>query len=121
MTLNEAIGIKSGEKITHREKYHRIIEFLGGLNAIIPYIPFTKEEIAKAIEKDPHLNNLSMKKWDNASGFNVYRNKYGEEVVTPHYHGLWNLYRKHGITSASNSTGVCILKEAATEWIEEEK
>ena len=35
--------------------------------------------------------------------------------------GIWELYRQHGINAASNSEGVCILKEAARRLVEREE
>lgn len=54
------------------------------------------DEIRKKIKLDPYLNNTPIKLWDAAAMTSI-----------------WWLYRKHGITSASCSQGVCILKEAA--------
>ena len=119
-TFSEAINIKNanidtitGEKISHKEIYTRAINLFGGLDAVIPYIPFTLEQIQKALESDEHLNNLSMTKWDLASGF-VCKNA----DVCHIGGGVWSLYRKVGINAASNSQGVCLLKEAARQWAE---
>lgn len=127
MTFGEFLGVKcgdidieTGKQMSHRDIYRRAIERFGGLEKLKPFIPFSLDEIRKAIPEDEHLNNLPMRKWDFASGFNVsYSDKYGLMVI-PNGGGIWNLYRKHGITSASNSQGVCLLKEAAKEWAEEE-
>ena len=119
-TFSEAINIHcanidrtTGEKLTHEEIYTRAIELLGGLDAVIPYIPFSLEEIQEAIKEDEHLNNLSMKKWDRASGFISDR----QSNVIFVGGGLWNLYRKAGINAASCAQGVCVLKEAARQWV----
>lgn len=127
MTFGEFIGVKcgdidieTGERMTHRAIYRRAIERFGGLEKVKPFIPFGLNEIRKAIPGDEYLNNLSARKWDFASGFNSRHSDKCGEIVTPNGCGLWNLYRKHGITSASNSQGVCLLKEAAKEWAEEE-
>lgn len=127
MTFSEFAGVKcadidieTGNRMAHRDIYRRAIDRLGGLEKVKPYIPFTLEEIQKAIPKDEHLNNLPMRSWDYASGFNTHKDRWGCEQVTPHGGGLWRLYRENGITSASNSQGVCLLKEAAKEWVEEE-
>lgn len=122
MTFSEAINIKNanidtitGETIPHREIYTRAINACGGLDVVIPYIPFTLEEIKKALKKDEHLNNLSMKKWDLASGFIA--SGMDCKFVGG---GVWNLYCRAGINSASNAQGVCLLKEAARQWAERE-
>ena len=119
-TFSEAINIKNanidtitGEKISHKEIYTRAINLFGGLDAVIPYIPFTLEQIQNALKTDEHLNNLSMAKWDLASGF-VCKNADVHHVGG----GVWNLYLKAGINAASNSQGVCLLKEAARQWAE---
>ena len=120
-TFSEAINIKNadidrttGEKISHREIYSRAINLLGGLDAVIPYIPFKLDEIKKALKEDEHLNNLSMDKWDYVSGFRSGR----QGSMTFIGGGVWNLYRKAEINSASNAQGVCLLKEAARQWVE---
>lgn len=119
-TFDEAINIKcanidavTGEKISHKEIYTRAINLLGGLDAVIPLIPFSLSTIVGALETDEHLNNLDMKRWDRASGFIC---SGGTCMVVSG--GIWNLYRKAGISSASNSQGVCLLKEAARQWAE---
>lgn len=122
-SFDEAINIRyanidktTGETISHSEKYTRAINLLGGLDAIIPLIPFTRGEIKRALETDEHLNNLDMKRWDRASGFIC---SGGTCMVVSG--GIWDLYRKAGISSASNSQGVCLLKEAARQWAEREE
>ena len=122
MTFSEAINIKSanidtitGEKISHKEIYTRAINLFGGLDAVIPYIPFSLSAIKTALKTDEYLNNLSMDRWDHASGFMCCRGD-----VTFIGGGVWNLYRKAGIHAASNAQGVCLLKEAARQWAERE-
>lgn len=119
-SFSEAINIRNanidtitGEKISHNEIYARAINLLGGLDAVIPYIPFTLEQIQKALKTDEHLNNLPMRKWDLASGF-MCRGSDVRHVGG----GVWVLYRKAGINAASCSQGVCLLKEAARQWAE---
>lgn len=120
MTLNEATGIHrcdvdkaTGREISHREKYTRYIDYLGGLDAVKPYIPFELDYLAPKYREDPLLNNTPMSDWDNAAGFRCF----GLDAL-PTYGGLWNLYRQHGIDTVSCATGVCILKEAARMLIE---
>ena len=124
MTFSEFIGIKcanldieTGEKMEHRAIYQRAVERFGGLKAIKPLIPFSLEQIKKALESgDEHLNTLPIKEWNFASGFVTYK----WECKPIFHQPIWYLYKKHGITSASNSQGVCLLKEAARVWAEEE-
>ena len=123
MTFEEFIGIKNadidietGKQMKHQYIYRRAIMRFGGLKAIEPFIPFSLEEIKKALAKgDEHLNTLDMRKWDNASGFYCQ----GSEcriIPSP----IWNLYRQHHVTSVSCSQSVCLLKEAAR-WLAERK
>lgn len=100
MTFNEAITKR--ETLTHKEVYERAINALGGLDAIIPYIPFTLKEIQTALANhDEYLNTLPLRHWDYASN---------------NIKGL--CYRKANINCMSLSQGVCLLKEAARQWAE---
>lgn len=125
MTLHEAIGIKNanidaktGETVSHSEIYgHRAVDFLGGMNAVIPFIPFTREQVQRALKNDKWLNNLSMTRWDAASGFTTRPNS---GVCIQNGGGISVLYRAKGINAYSCSDGVCLLKEAARRWAEEE-
>ena len=122
MTLKEAIGvrvdidIKTGEKLTHSEIYGRAIEFLGGLDEVARFVPFPVETLRKKMKSDPYLNNTAMSKWDAASGF-VCRCGDCKFIGC----GIWALYRQHGINAASDSDGVCILKEAARRLVAREE
>lgn len=123
MNFSDFIGIKCGdvdietnEKLEHDAIYHRAIERLGGLDVIIPHIPFTLAEIKKALPQDENLNNLPLNKWDFAAGF-MYS---GIKLIREHS-GVWSLFSRFGITSASPSQIVCLLKEAAREWAERGK
>ena len=124
MTFNEAINIHfanvdrtTGETISHREKFTRAINLLGGLDMVIPYIPFTLERIQRALKEDENLNNLSIHMWNLAAGFK-WETTHGDNHYVPINVGIWHLYRKADITSASCSDGVCLLKEAARQWAE---
>lgn len=121
MTIDDMINIKScnidkttGIEISHREKNQRIIDLLGFEN-VKKCIPFTLDEIKKALPNDQYLNNLSIENWRTASGVIV--NDYACTsyiVSTP----LVSLYRKHGINCFSQSDGVSLLKECARIWTE---
>lgn len=114
MTLKEAVGVrvdvdvKTGQKLTHSEVYGRIIDYLGGLEAVAPYIPFEIPYLREKLKRDPWLNNTDMSKWDAAAGFRCCRS---DCFATGG--GLWALYRSHGVNCASCSDGVSLLKEAA--------
>lgn len=93
----------------------RAIDYLGSLSAIARYIPYSMVEVREAMKTDPNLNNLSIRIWDLAAGFVTYN----QNAFCQHDRiafvggGIWNLYGRHEITSASCAEGVCILKEAA--------
>lgn len=107
MTFSEAINIKNanidittGITLTHGEVYARAIEACGGLDAVIPHIPFSLENIQNALlHHDEYLNTLPLRTWDFAA----------ERVK-----GL--MYRKARITYSALSQRVCLLKEAARQW-----
>ncbi len=110
--------LTTGLEISHEEKYTRIVNALG-YEKVKRCIPFTLKEIKKALPKDEHLNNLPIKKWDNASGIYI---PYGQTsssaiqfIETP----FSKVYRDAGVTSYSQSDGVCILKQCARMWAEE--
>lgn len=105
MTINEAIGIKSVSEVSHEEKYSRLIDVVGGLDAVIPCIPFSLTSIREALEHhDEHLNTLPLRTWDSSA------NNYVKDLM----------YRKARITCSSLSERVCLLKEAARQWAERE-
>ena len=120
MTIKEFAGIKkcdidakTGERLTHQEMYRRIINKLG-YSDVKKCIPFTLSEIEDMYERDEYMN-FKMSKWDAASG--VACGSRGASVV---YTPLVFVYKNNGITSFSQSEGVCILKECAIMWLEEE-
>lgn len=128
MTLDEAIGIKykmydakTGGEVNLSEWCNRAIEFLGGLSEVAQFIPFSEEVLREKLEEDPDLNNTPLSTWDKAAGFqcgtgtNSWRQEYHCSLVCG---GIWELYEKCGITSASCADGVCILKEAARMLVE---
>ena len=128
MTFTEAIGVtvdkdtKTGEPLTHSEIYRRAIEFLGGLDKVSDYVPFTTKELRTKMQKDPHFNQTrDYRIWIAAAGFTNIRKPGAPEQNIPNGFGLWPLYHEHGITSAAPSQGVSLLKEAARMIIEQEK
>lgn len=122
MTLKEAIGvkvdidIKTGKRLSHSEVYGRAIKLLGGLDEVAKFVPFSVKIIKEKLKEDPNLNNTDMRRWDAASGFVCHGTKC--ELIGG---GIWKLYQQHGIDTASNSDGVCILKEAARQLAEREE
>lgn len=47
----------------HFEEFDRIARLIG-IERLIRYIPATREEVAKALKTDEHLNNIPLAKWD---------------------------------------------------------
>lgn len=103
-----------GKNAPHREKMQIIVNALGFEN-VVACIPYTKNQIREAIKTDEHLNNLPIKKWDEAAGFLV-SGSYVRLVGSR----LTRLYASIGVDCFSLSDGVCILKEAAKMLIEKE-
>lgn len=89
------IDMDTGEKLSHSEIYGRMIEKLGGVDAVFAYVPFSTEKIKKALQSDTHLNNLPIATWDTAA--------------------IWlrNPLLRSGITCFSEAECVCTLKECA--------
>lgn len=123
MTLKEAIGVhmgnidvETGKELSHSEVYGRAIELLGGLDEVAKYVPYPVDVIRKKLKKDWYLNNTKITAWNFAAGF--MRSRGTCKLVGC---GIWELYRKHNITSASCAEGVCLLKEAARRLAERSK
>lgn len=98
----------------HRDKYKAYLDFVGFDN-VIKYVPFSEEQIAKALEKgDDALNTLSIKKWDAATGIEIVRDRktYASSAIVRGY-GVIDALAKAGITAASQAECVSLLKEAA--------
>ena len=75
MNFNEALNIPKELEFQEggfRKKYQIIIQALGFEN-VKQCIPFSEEELKKAYKTDEHFNNLSMRNWDLAAGFNTGR------------------------------------------------
>lgn len=118
MNFDEALKIPKElefQKDGHRKKYQMIIRALGFEN-VKQCIPFSYEELKKAYETDTHFNNLSMRKWDWAAGFNTGRR--GEICVLVGSKLTRLYFEKCRVNTFSCSTGVCILKECARMWVE---
>lgn len=106
--------IDTGEDVSFDVKWRRVIESLGGLKCIIDFIPFSYDELKEAHKTDVHFNNLQLKKWDIASGFN---NHAGQcHLINT---GIAEFLKSH-VISYSNADVVCLLKSAARAWIEDE-
>ena len=67
MTIDERLGLKNPE---FNERYEKLIELIG-LDAIIRYVPATKEEVEEAAQISRSLNSIPLSKWDRAAGYSV--------------------------------------------------
>ncbi|WP_078598589.1 hypothetical protein [Evansella clarkii] len=100
MNIKEFAGINSvyekpnGEKMTHEELYTKVVNGIG-LDTCATFMPVSIEELRDALEEDPHLNTISIKKWDDMH--NIFR---------PYFHRI-------GVNTLSLSNTVCTLKQAA--------
>lgn len=109
------------DKMSHEEKYTTIVNRLG-YDSVKALIPFSRTTIINALETDEHLNNLSLRKWDDATGFKtVYHGYYLKPRTTyiPTNDKLVQLCRSKGVTCFSLAQLVCILKRCAVMWAEE--
>jgi len=109
MTIDERLGLKNPE---FNEGYEKLIELIG-LEAIIPYIPATKEEVKEAAQISRSLNSIPLSKWDRAAGYSV-----EGTIVTKLSHGARRLLLDNGINCYSLSECISLLKHAALKWIE---
>lgn len=113
MNFNEALKIPRELEFQeggHRKKYQMIIQALGFENVKM-CIPFSDEELKKAYKEDEHFNNLPLRKWDLAAGFNTGR--HGGICVLVRSRLTHLYWEKCRVDTFSCSTGVCILKECA--------
>ena len=122
MNIKEAIGIVNydkdaitGEEVSFEEQYNRLIDFLGGTNAVMKYVPLTKEKIRDALAKDKNLNNIPLRNWDRWAGFEAA----GSNIKWKYDRNLRDLFRAKGITCYSPSQLVSTLKQAARRYAEE--
>lgn len=102
MTLSEATGIHqcnidkaTGKTLSHRERYTRYIDYLGGLDAVEPYIPFELDYLLPRYREDRYFNNTWLATWNEAA----------ERIKLLCY---WN-----HVTCTSQAERVSVLKEAA--------
>ncbi len=47
----------------HYETYAAMVELIGA-RSIAPWVPADKETLVECYKKDPHLNNIALRKWD---------------------------------------------------------
>lgn len=121
MTFKEALCIPSdlnSSREEYRDEYKMIIEALG-YEEVKRCIPFTIEKLKEAYKEDDFFNNLPLKKWDKAAGYDT---GWHGEMVNFVGSELTKLYReKLRVDIFSCAEGVCILKNCAKMWVEEEE
>ena len=113
MDLSQFAGTKMSN-VGFQVYYDAIINKLGGIEAIRPFIPFDDATLKSAYAEDRNFNsNLTpLYKWENASGISV---RPGQTTRPPRATGtgLFEFLNANGVTLASQSECICILKVAA--------
>ncbi|MGX1195776.1 hypothetical protein [Metabacillus sp. SLBN-84] len=105
MNIKEYAGLNSvnersnGEKMSHEELFTKIVNGIG-LDTCARYMPASISTLRKALETDPHLNNIKLEKWDR---------------MHPSFR---HTFRRIGVRSLSLSDTVCTLKQAARMLVE---
>lgn len=121
MNLDELLKQHGLYSDDHETYYKNAINFLG-YDKIKKCVPYDINILIKSYDNgnNKYLNgNITpMKKWDIASGFN-WNNNYQSARSAMIWSELTDIYRKNGITSWSNSTGVSLLKNCALMMIKE--
>ena len=127
MNINEKFGFNADTPF--EEKYGAVIDYLGEENVRVLIPVDNVESLKAAYSNDKHLNNIPLKKWDIASGYISYVDNYKRQQYKQTWNGyflknspknLAELLVSKGITSFSVAECVCILKECARRWVEEE-
>ena len=114
-TFNNVLQINWSD-MAHEDYYRKIIEHLG-VDEVRTCIPFDLKTLIEAYKEDERLNNLSIKKWDFAAGFIPHKQDAADVLHIGSK--LTKLYNKIGVTCYSCSDGVCILKQAAKDMVQE--
>lgn len=112
MTINEALRLS----IDDPDRCKKIVNALGK-REVYDCLPFTAKEICKAIKTDSALNNLPMRRWDFAAGFDTGRNGSQCRLIGSSLMSL--MKAKLGVTYFSCATNVSILKTTARMLVED--
>lgn len=114
MNIFEVLNITQDDPI----KYRKVVLALGK-REVFDCLPFTAKEIEKAIKTDPALNNLPLRQWSYAAGYDT---GFDGGKCIPISSSLMKLMKtKLGVTSFTCVQNVCILKEAAFMLTEERR
>lgn len=116
LTFKEALHLS--DDLSWKEKMRMIIIALG-YKEVKACIPFSLYQLQEAYKRDRNLNNLELKRWDEAAGFYTKRYSGACKFVGSSLTKLY--YNKLRVNIFSCSQGVSILKECARMWIEEEE
>lgn len=112
MTFSEKYG---DANTPHRSKYGAAVADIG-LEQIRKLIPWSKEELTEAYQKDKHFNSINIDKWDRIAGYSEDRRTgFLSSFGSP----LKRMLSSAGVNCFSCSELVCVLKEAALQIVEE--
>lgn len=106
-------AVHADETTDFNELYDKMINYLGGLNKLIPCSPFDFETLKQAYAQDKAFNTLSIKTWDRAAGY-AFSGIKREDLPS----SLRELLLLNGIAVYSASECVCLLKQTARRWVE---
>lgn len=118
MNIYEYLGLDkrdtdgTGRRWEHDEIFTAIVNALG-FEAVRSCLPFSKQELSDAIQRDKYLNIALPRSfdWDAAAGFKVITNRSQRYIHIGSK--LTNLCNAIGITKISPADGICILKRCA--------
>lgn len=100
MNIKEFAGVNAvhekpnGDKMSHEELYAKVVNGIG-LEVCAHYMPASIMVLRDALEKDPHLNNIKLEKWDRM------------------HPAFGSAFRRIRVNAFSLSDTVCTLKQAA--------
>lgn len=114
------LAVPGRKNLSHDQIYDRIIDALGGPEALRQYLPRPVPELSDTFARDRNLNSIPLGEWDAAAGFIHTGARNGWRVYVPSG-GVWPLLSAHGVTWSSASQNVCLLKRAAIRLIRTEK
>jgi len=108
MRLNEFNKVNSvrqkenGEIMSHEEYYGNVVNGIG-LERLVQLLPATKEEMKRSMKRYGNLSGIKLKVWDNSA-----------QHLAHYVHRI-------GVKRLSLCEGVCILKQTAIMYLQEEE
>ncbi|QIW89687.1 hypothetical protein PQE71_gp005 [Bacillus phage Izhevsk] len=100
--VNSVRQKENGEIMSHEEYYGNVVNGIG-LNTLVHLLPATKEEMKRSIRLHGNLSGIKLQVWDNA----VPQLKYYIHRIK--------------VKRLSLAEGVCILKQTAIMYLQEEE